>query len=159
MRLLLSLVLVLAVTGCTSDVPTSDYQEENVQSVTTSKKQLEGIWYADFSAPPATWTIDGVEYYDVGINTGNGKPFEEVMRGRAGFWEEYHETYNEAGDLQLVYSLTGFMSPKLKWHCSGNVLGAYGTFSDWDGRQVSGMGTIEFKADGTPVAHGVLRLH
>jgi hypothetical protein len=159
MRILLSLFLVLTVTGCTSDLPTSDYQGENELSVTTSKKQLEGIWYADFSAPPATWTIDGVEYYDIGQNTGNGKPFEEAIRGRAWFWEEYHETYNEAGDLLLVYTLKGFMTHKWKWHASGTVHEAFGAFSMWEGRHVNGMGTIEFKADGTPVAHGVLRLH
>ena len=159
MRLVLTFVLVLSLAGCTSELPTSDLKVEDALSVSASKMQLVGSWYSDYSAPHAVWTVGDTDYHVFAQNTGNGKPFEEAIRGRAWFWEEYHEVYNEAGDLVLTFTLKGFMNHKWKWHCSGTVLDAFGEFSTWNGRHVNGMGPIEFKADGTPVVTGVLRLH
>lgn len=162
--------LMLGLLGCSEAGPVGvelegeslEVQQDAV--VPLGKKPLEGPFVGWFVPEPGgMWTVNGVEYYGPGANLGTGKPFEEVIRGKAWFFEEELKLYNPAGELVLILHYNGVMRQLSKlvwvWTINGVVEEAYGEFAMWVGRKVHGDGIVEFTPDGIPYSTGTLRLN
>ena len=168
MRVPLTLVLVLAVASCTSELPTTPIVDDAKQDVvnlskkpfwaTTSLNFNLGV-FADVTKPSwvGTITSDGTEYGIVFYTLG------AEYRGPAFHFEERVEIYTsvnfdfatqtlDTGDLLIWGFNSGLVAPNNHWVANGVVEEAFDDFSTWEGRPFQFSGEVTYHPDGYPIS-------